>query len=221
MSWIVACGLRREAALMARGAQGLRIIAGGGEAQALERGLEQEIAQARGVIVSSGIAGALASSLRCGDVVVDGEETICQRLSALLPSAIRGPITGSDTMVTRQTDKAALHRKTDALAVDMETQVARRVADRHGLPFVAIRVISDEAGDTLPPAALVGMKPDGTMALGAVLASLARRPAQLPALLRTGRQAGRAFRTLAGCYDTLGRSGIFRLDLGEFPLKMA
>ncbi len=51
------------------------------------------------------------------------------------------------------------------------------------------------------------MAPDGGMALGAVLISLARHPAQLPALIRTGRNAGIAFRVLAGVYDMLGRAG--------------
>ena len=78
----------------------------------------------------------------------------------------------------------------------MESHVAARVAARHALPFMAIRAISDTASETLPPAALVGMNPDGSMALGSVLRSLARHPAQLPALIRTGRSAEAAFGVL-------------------------
>ena len=46
----------------------------------------------------------------------------------------------------------------------------------------------------LPPAALVGMKPDGGMDLPAVLRSLLANPGQLPALIRTGLEAERGFR---------------------------
>ena len=75
----------------------------------------------------------------------------------------------------------------------MESHIAERVARERGLPFGVIRVISDGADAALPPVALVAMRPDGGIALGAVLASLARDPRQLPALLRTGRQADRHF----------------------------
>lgn len=128
------------------------------------------------------------------------------RLEALveqLPNALRGTIIGRDRIMASPAEKAALCAETGALAVDMESHVAARVAARHGLPFAAIRVISDTAHDALPPAALVGMNPDGSMALGRVLLSLARNPAQLPALIRTGRHAEVAFRTLGKIGEAL------------------
>ena len=117
-------------------------------------------------------------------------------LRAALPHAYYGPIIGQDHIAVTTAEKASL-AATGALAVDMESHIAARVAARHGLPFIAIRTISDTAHETLPPAALVGMNPDGSMALGKVLASLARRPGQLPALIRTGRSAEAAFRALS------------------------
>jgi adenosylhomocysteine nucleosidase len=120
-----------------------------------------------------------------------------------IPRAHRGTIVGSDTIAATLEEKRALYQATGALAVDMESHIAARVAERHALPFAILRTISDGAGHVLPPAALVGMKPDGSMALGAVLASLARHPAQLPALIRTGRDAGRAFKSLEQAWATL------------------
>jgi hypothetical protein len=96
----------------------------------------------------------------------------------------------------------------------MESHIAARVAARHGLPFAALRVISDAADTTLPPAALAGMRPDGGIAIGAVLASLVQNPAQLPALIRTARDAEKAFRTLGRVHDALRGLGIGRLDPG-------
>jgi len=142
--------------------------------------------------------GVSMSRLRSTEPSLDtnGFENWGERLKAALPSAHIGTIIGQDHIAATVAEKAALHAATGALAVDLETHVAARVAARHHLPFAAIRAISDTASESLPPAALVGMSPDGSMALGKVLASLARLPQQLPALIRTGRGAEAAFRTL-------------------------
>ena len=151
--------------------------------------------------------------LQPGDVVIDGEAPALEHLQRALPHAHRGAIVGNDAIVATAAEKYALHERTGALAVDMESHVAARVALRKGLPFAALRVISDCARDNLPPAALVGMRPDGGMALGAVLASLARDPRQLPALISTGRQADQAFRSLSRAFEAIVRAGIDRLDM--------
>jgi hypothetical protein len=220
MPLIVVCGLKREAALIAKAHPGLRISVGGGDSARLERELDEHARRHGAPILSTGLAGALHASLRVGDIVVDGHDALVERLHAFLPHAIVGAVTGQDRIAATVGDKRALLRRTGAIAVDMESHVAARVAARHELPFAAIRIISDTAGEALPPAALIGMAPDGGMALGAVLMSLARRPAQLPALIRTGRNAGIAFRELARVYDMLGRAGILGLDLGQLALDM-
>lgn len=232
MTLLVACGLKREARIFAR--DGVAAVAGGADATRLEAGLEAAIA-AGGVsaILSSGIAGALDPSLRPGDVVIGTTPELFSRESgspesrtpspaalnprfrgatALLamlrrhfPNAYAGKVVGSDTIVATLAQKRALYAETGALAVDMESHIAARVAARHALPFAILRTISDGADHVLPPAALVGMKPDGGMAFGAVLASLARHPAQLPALIRTGRDAGRAFAALERAFPVIQR----------------
>jgi len=203
---LIACGLTREARIFAR--PGVMAVPGGGDSLRLENLLEDTV---RGfgpfaAILSAGIAGALDPALRPGDVVIgttperlpsdDESAVLLDTLQRRLPNAHTGTIIGSDRIVATLEDKRRLRAATGALAVDMESHVAARVAERHRLPLAILRTISDGADHVLPPAALVGMKPDGGMALGAVLASLARDPAQLPALIRTGRDAGRAFRAL-------------------------
>jgi len=204
---IVACGLQREARIVARAGGDIVPVVGGGDAARLEAALEAA-AGGGGIILSCGIAGALVPGLEPGDVVIHGDGALVARLARALPHAHRGAIAGSDTIAATVAQKRALADRTGALAVDMESHVAARVARRHGLRFAALRVISDRATDDLPPAALVGMRPDGGMALGAVLASLARNPAQLPALIRTGRQADRAFRSLSQAVEATVCAGI-------------
>lgn len=138
----------------------------------------------------------LGPALRRGSGFVDW-------LAGAIPHAHRGTVIGTDAIIASTAEKAALQSATGAIAVDMESHIAARVAARHGLPFAILRTISDTADHALPPAAMVGMRPDGGVALGAVLASLARNPAQLPVLIRTGREAGAAFRALCGAVAAL------------------
>jgi nucleoside phosphorylase len=257
---LVACGLQREARIIAR--PGLTVVAGGGDAARLEGALEAAAAGATAVL-SSGLAGALDPTLKAGDVVIGrlhqplpdtgrgtareassggqpqalragqspstsfagppprAGEVFLAWLASQLPEATVGAILGADAIIASVAEKRDLFARTGAIAVDMESHIAARVAARHGLPFAIIRTISDAADQALPPAALVGMKPNGSVALGAVLASLARRPTQLPALITTGRNAGLAFAALGRLYDVLGRGGIGSLDLGQLALDMA
>ena len=125
-------------------------------------------------------------------------------------------------MVVDAAAKAALYASTGALAVDMESHVAAAFAAEHGLPFVALRVISDGADRALPKAAQAGMKKDGGMDILAVLRELAKDPRQLPALIRTGREAEVAFQRLKLLrrHDLLGRLGVGDPDLGQLPLDV-
>jgi hypothetical protein len=209
---IVACGLKREARLIHRAGGDVFAIVGGGDSARLEAELETRAKRHPGLILSCGIAGALAPSLRPGDIVIDGDPAVVAHLLKALPHATIGKVIGSDHMIATAAAKQTLARSKSAVAADMETHVAIAVAQRRALPFGAIRVVSDGADDNLPPAALVGMRPDGGMALGAVLASLARAPRQLPALIRTGRQADRAFHEFGEAFEAIVKAGIDRLD---------
>lgn len=215
MTLLAVVGLRREARIVAGPA--LKTLAGGGVSKTLVARIEAALApDVRGVI-SIGIAGALDPRLRVGEgviatAVMAGSERYrvdlawSDRLAALLPEARRGPIAGSSIPIADAAAKAALHRQGGALSVDMESHFAAEVAHRRGLPFAAVRVVSDGADRALPSAALLGMRPDGGMDIAAVVGALMRDPAQLPALIRTGKEAEIAFRALLRCRDRLGAS---------------
>lgn len=217
---IVVCGLRSEAKAIRRGCPDVRVLAGGGDSARLEHELEAMLQEGPALVLSSGLGGGLDPALPVGSVVVDGDPKLMLELVKVLPWAYPARIAAQDAIEPSVAGKAAIRQATGAAVVDMESHIAARVARRHGVPVAAIRVISDAANEELPPAALVGMRPDGGIALGRVLASLARQPAQLPALIRTGRHAGLAHRVLRDVYDALGRSGIFLRDLGEFALEV-
>ena len=212
MTVLAVCGLKREARILEK-AQ-VRVAVGGGF----------EVAQDVRGIISIGIAGALAPDVPVGEIVIaerivtacDAFETDAKwtaRLAGSLREAAIGAILGRGTIADTPDVKALLFETRRAIAVDMESHLAAQAAQKHGLPFAALRVISDRADQALPPAALAAMNPDGSIALGRVLWSIAKRPGQIPALIRTGREADRAFAVLLRCVEALG-PGLRGPDLG-------
>ena len=176
-------------------------------------------------IVSFGIAGGLSSALRPGalvvasEVIADGQRiaTTPRWSQAILrshPDAIHAPIAGSDALVTLSSAKFALGANTDAVAVDMESHIAARVAAVHELPFVAIRAVADPVHRTLPEAALGAVSDGGHTDVRAVVRSLAREPRQFVGLMRLGLDARRAQSALRDSRRLLGE--FFGLpELGE------
>ena len=212
MTILAVCGLKREAEIA--GGPGVVAVAGGGDAQSLTAKLDALHGDISGVI-SVGLAGALSPHLKVGEIVIadrihSGNEIFrCDNswrvaLAAKLSGAHQGPLEGSAIILEDAAAKAALYDISGALAVDMESQVAARFAAARNLKLAALRVISDDASHRLPPAAQVAMTPDGGIALGRVLWSLVKNPLQIPALIRTGVTANKAFAALLRCRDLCG-----------------
>ena len=188
----------------------------------------------RGVsgIISFGIAGGLAPHVRPGDIVV-GTEVItastryacCSAWTAslleALPRARRAPIFGAITPALTVLEKEALWHATGAAAVDMESRDAAEVARHYRLPFAVLRVILDPAHQAVPGSALVGAGRDGKTDIIAVLTSLARRPREIPSLVRLAGDAYKANRSLLRSRQVLGPLLSFRaLNAGELALHV-
>jgi hopanoid-associated phosphorylase len=212
VSVIAIVGLPREARII--GTVAVPVIAGG-RVDIVRRRIDREIEGSVSGVISIGIAGALAPNLRVGDciiareIVVDGKRfrtdtTWADGLAGRLAEAKSGAIASVRQPAADKDAKAALHLATGADAVDMESGIAAEVAASRDLPFAALRIISDDAFDSLPHAARVAMKDGGGLDLAAVMGSLLTRPTQIPRLIGTARNAGRAFRVLLRCRDLLG-----------------
>ena len=225
---VAVTGLSREARLIA--GPNILPVVGGGHAPLLERRLKDALAKGGRRVLSIGICGALSPQLRVGDAilaseVIAGQECFAthgswtRELSARLPDAVVAPLAGTDAMSTDRGSKARLRAATRASAVDMESHIAARVARVHGVPFAALRVVSDAAHRTLPPAAHVALHPSGRIDMAAVLRSLLRAPLQIPALIRTAWEAEIAFATLLRCRSVLD-GGFAGADLGQFALDV-
>lgn len=221
---IAVVGMVSEAKLLA--GCGARVIIGGGRAQRLEAELEAELAAGAAGVISFGLCGALDPVLSVADVVIASgvvsdsgsiptDPAWAGRLKMALPEAKVGALVARDEMAPDIDAKAELRRATGALAVDMESHIVASLARRHGVPFGVLRAVSDTAAHTLPAAARVGLRADGKPDLIAVLRSLSADPRQLPALIRTGRDAGAAHGALSQAVAKIGTLGFQAFSASE------
>ena len=177
----------------------------------------------RGVI-SFGVAGGLDPSLKSGDVVVATEVTAGDarwfaglslaedQIAALAMGGrriVRGGLAGVEEVVVAQAGKAALRSETGAAAVDMESHIAAAYAAEAGLPFAALRVISDPASRALPALARAAIKANGDVDLRKIFRGVVQNPRTLRALVSTGIDFNRALKSLRGCRGfLLGHGGL-------------
>ncbi len=140
--------------------------------------------------------------------MVDGEwhERAVGTLAELAP--VTNVHVGVDEAVAGVGDKQLLSRRfRGAAGVDMESHLVGAAAERAGRPFIVIRAICDPAGEALPPAAMVAVKPNGSTSLPRLFASILRHPGQVPALNRLARAAQAAEKTLLSCGSWGGTTG--------------
>lgn len=183
------CGMGEEAAQEA--AEGLRT--GGATA-----------------LMSFGLAGALGFSLRPGDLVLP--ESIYSdrsfqvdldwraRLQRQLPPhlcVVGGILATSRRVLTSATEKRELAQITGACAVDMESGAVAGTAAHAGMPFLAVRAISDPAGFSPPSILLGAVRRDGSADLTRLLPLLLRGSVTLGTLLRLARGSRAACSTLS------------------------
>ena len=171
-----------------------------------------------GALVSWGMAGGLDPVLTPGTIFLPGEvvsndggtvvtaQVWRQRLSAAVAArhhmpphglVIEGRLLTSAKAIGSLADKAALFRQTGAAAVDMESLAIAEIARSHQLPFIAVRVIVDSAGDALPRAVTAAADSEGHLQVWRLLGELLRTPADLAPLLRLAQRYRAANRSLA------------------------
>lgn len=153
-------------------------------------------------LVSWGFAGGLGPGLSPGSLILP--ETIIaadqslyyvdpvwhERLSSQLKKYVdfyKGSLAESTAVLAICAEKAILFHRTGAIAVDMESASIAAIAKEAGVPFMVIRAITDPAEMAIPRCALNSIDEFGRVRLSRLLRRLARRPGELLALVRLGR----------------------------------
>jgi adenosylhomocysteine nucleosidase len=238
--FVAVTGLAFEARIVA--GPGVTVVCGGGQIQ-LRRSLEAAIRKGCHGVLSFGIAGGLAPRLKPGSCVVarniisehgryPSDSAWAQSLISMVQGRTSrfvglqrvsfGDIVGSDAPVASVDTKRKLYEQTGAVAVDMESHVAARIAVEHRVPFAAFRVITDPSDRALPPAALVATNADGGVDFQAIIQSLIQHPNQVPMLFRLALDSWAARRALVPSRRFLGPNlGLPAPDLGEELLDVA
>lgn len=151
--------------------------AGGRAAQAAVANYSPEL------LITAGLAGALVPELHAGEtifpaMVVDARdgsrsETAIQN-ARLGNSPLARTVLVSSPEIASATEKQRLGKAYGAQAVDMEGAAVARVAEVNGIPFIAIKAISDEVEFELPE--MANFIQDGRLRTGLFTLHIALRP---------------------------------------------
>jgi len=135
-------------------------VCGGIGAESARRAAEAVIAKySLQSVISAGVAGALVSDLHVGDTifpvaVVDTQDGSRHesgiRKAPLGQSSLGRTILATHPEIASVAQKQQLAKSYGAHAVDMEAAAVARAAEKHGLPFIAVKAISDDLNFEIP-----------------------------------------------------------------------
>lgn len=163
-------------------------------------------------LVSFGCAGAISPDLACGALLLPdavehagaGRYLADRAWHSALGRALRGsityvtgPLVSVDRMLASVADKREAYAATGALAVDMESAAVASVASRHRLPFIAVRVVLDDARQVIPSAVTAALDDRGQVALSRLAMAFLFRPTEVLELFGLARAARIADRMLS------------------------
>ncbi|MBB2176015.1 hypothetical protein HLH21_08735 [Gluconacetobacter johannae] len=200
----IVVGMEAEAALIRAFAPHAAIGVSGATRAGAEAAVARLLHAGADAILSFGLAAGLDPALRPGAVLAprhvllpDGRRLPADPawlawLGDGRPDIVPADLLHSDDVVVTAGRKGACFRRTGCAGLDMESGIVAGACASAGVPFAVLRVVCDPANRSLPPAAVLALGPDGGIGLGRILASVLRRPWQIPALVALGRDAARA-----------------------------
>ena len=153
-------------------------------------------------VVVVGIAGGIGPSVTIGDLVIPSVVRGWPDRRGFTPASLgdlapAGEIVSSDDY-GYPPDALAAFIASGVVAVDMETVAVAVVCEERGVPWSAVRAISDRADDdTVDTDTLTLVNADGSPKVGAALHYMLRHPSRVPGLAKLARDATAAATTAA------------------------
>lgn len=209
---LVCFPLKEEAAPfrpLAAARHGVEIILTGIGRENSQRSLEEALSRIEPeLVLTCGFAGGLDPALSLGTVLFHLEPTATTattgaalRRTLLYAGAKPVRFYCSPRIAVTVEEKQALRAKTQADAVDMESDMIHAICRQRGLNCATIRVISDTASEDMPLDFNALSKPDLSLDYAKLAWAIARAPWKIPALLRLQRHCRFAAQRLAGVLD--------------------
>jgi nucleoside phosphorylase len=151
-------------------------------------------------LTSAGFAGSLNNELQVNDLLVAKNFSIVDLKHASLSNVsiyatnmltVPAPIDSSE-------ERERIARKSGASAVDMETEFIARACAVHGIPLLALRVITDTPTQPFPapPSVLFDIQQQRTH-IAALAKFFLTHPRRMPGLVQFARRIARARKTLS------------------------
>ena len=170
--------------------------------------IEKEVS----ALISWGTAGALTENIHAGDLIladtivsndsnnysfdIEWNKRITNELCNSSLKIRNGIMTHALQVLATTEDKKELHRKTNALAVDMESIVIATLANEMKLPCISVRAVVDEVYQNIPEEILNNTDRFGRPNLRPLFSSLIRRPGLVAELINLGKGMSLATKTL-------------------------
>ena len=190
----------------------VHVLVTGIGAEHASRSVREAFASEYHACVSTGLAGGLKNIHPTGRVLVArtvrsgvGDEFFAtdsrmRRLAAICGARVVDAFYCSERILITAREKAALALLADV--VEMESYAVLEEARKWRIPAVAVRAISDGAGEDLPLDFNQTLSRTGGISLPLLLGQLARQPKKLSSLIRLGRESRRAATKLAAFLDS-------------------
>jgi len=192
------------------GARVRAILTGMGQSHALEAA-RRVLPERPDICISTGLAGALRSGFRPGEILVArlvseaGEPMAVASHRELLSTAVDCGAKQVERFATSRVLVASVEQKrnlgNEAEAVEMESYTILAEAARYGVPSVAVRAISDTADFDMPYNFERACDERGQIRVSGIIKQVLRHPSGLPALLTLARDCRTASRHLANFLD--------------------
>ena len=184
-----------------------------------ERAARELIGAGVGALLSWGTAAAVSRELGHGDLVLpvevlsrhgqrfNADQRWHQRMAQMLASQggyCGATLAEADSILRDADDKLRLRNLSGALIADMESAAIAEVCHASGIPFLALRAVSDTSTTRIPDCALAAVDENGDVSVARCLAKLVFSPGDVLSLLRLGRGFRRACAALS---DLARRAG--------------